>query len=167
MSAILGNATSPDQIQELTLRARCFYLARQKSISIDFDAYKAHIASEASDSTTTQIPPREQVPSREGSIHHHHESDLPPASTTPSEQKTAPYPPTFAEIVAMITNNEPIPGIKDIPNIVLSDQGSVPKERKRRKPWEKDVDEETIQGGMGTFGDHRDKIIEQELPTDV
>lgn len=77
-----------------------------------------------------------------------------------------PYPPSFAEIVALITTGATIPGIRDIPDTVLTDQGTKPVARKRRKPWEKDVDEETIQGG-GTFGDHRDTIIQQEYPTDV
>jgi Family of unknown function (DUF5572) len=80
------------------------------------------------------------------------------------EQKTAPYPPTFAQIVALITSNQPIPGIKEIPN-ELSTVISEPKLPKRRKPWEKDVPEDVIQGRAGgTFGDHRDVYINQELP---
>jgi Family of unknown function (DUF5572) len=87
----------------------------------------------------------------------HHEPEV--------EQKTAPYPPTFAQIVALITSNSPIPGIKEIPSTVHPELKSTPVLPKRRKPWEKDVPEEVIQGKAGgTFGDHRDEIIEQELP---
>ena len=79
-------------------------------------------------------------------------------------QKTAPYPPTFAQIVAMITNGEPIPGIMDIPEGTI-DYTSEPKLPKRRKPWEKDLPEDVIQGRSGgTFGNHRDEYIKQELP---
>lgn len=87
----------------------------------------------------------------------HHEPEV--------EQKTAPYPPTFAQIVALITSNSPIPGIKEIPPTVLTDYCSEPVLPKRRKPWEEDVPEEVIQGKAGgTFGDRRDEIVEQELP---
>ncbi|RAL58286.1 hypothetical protein DID88_002241 [Monilinia fructigena] len=163
LSAILGNASSPDQIRELTIRAQCFYLSRKKNVVIDFDGYKAYLTTQSSDPSTTTALPLNTTPSSNAPLHH--ENDLPPASTT-TNQKTAPYPPSFAEIVAMIQAGIPIPGIRDIPDTVLTDQGTKPVARKRRKPWEKDVDEETIQGG-GTFGDHRDIIIQQEYPTDV
>lgn len=46
---------------------------------------------------------------------------------------------------------------------MLSDQRTEPKMSKRRKPWEKDVPEDRIQGtGEGTFGDRRDEYIEQD-----
>lgn len=97
-----------------------------------------------------------------------------PASVTGSftpEKGSAPYPPTFAEIVELITTGAPIPGIKDIPDTLLTSQASKPVASKRRKPWEKDVSEEAVQGAgeqggkiEGTFGDHRDQIIVQDLP---
>ncbi|QSZ33736.1 hypothetical protein DSL72_005307 [Monilinia vaccinii-corymbosi] len=158
LSAILGNVSSPDQVRELTLRAQCFYLSRKRNIAIDFDAYKAYLANQSSDPSSLIAAPSSNAPL-------HHEDDLPPASTT-DDQKAAPYSPSFAEIVAMIQAGTPIPGIRDIPDTVLTDQGTKPVVRKRRKPWEKDVDEERVQGG-GTFGDHRDIIIQQEYPTDV
>jgi len=58
LAAILGpNAnSSPSQAQELTLRARLFYYARKKNIPpINFDAYKAYLASKPS-------PPAEETP---------------------------------------------------------------------------------------------------------
>ncbi|APA05614.1 hypothetical protein SS1G_02069 [Sclerotinia sclerotiorum 1980 UF-70] len=169
LSAILGNASSPEQIRELTLRAQCFYLSRKRKININFDEYKAYLATHPSTPSSTDVPATTTVlsdpTSSPNTSHPHHENDLPPASTT-DDQKTAPYPQSFAEIVALITAGGTIPGIRDIPDTVLTDQGTKPVARKRRKPWEKDVDEEAIQGG-GTFGDHRDIIIQQEYPTDV
>jgi hypothetical protein len=147
-------------------------LSRKKSIPINYDEYKAYLASKSSstpnqtaESTSTQL---------ESSL----ESATSPSQTTEmanqtaprqepeaeAEQKTAPYPPTFAQIVALITNNQPIPGIREIPN-TLSTVVSEPKLPKRRKPWEKDVPEDVIQGRAGgTFGDHRDVYIKQDLP---
>lgn len=98
--------------------------------------------------------------------HHQHDADT---SSIPGEQpKTAPYPPTFAQIVEMITSGAPIPGIREIPNITLPDQASVSTMAKRRKPWETDeVPEEQIQGKVGgIFGDERDRVIVQEYPED-
>lgn len=171
LSAILGNASSPDQIRELTLRAQCFYLSRKKKIDINFDGYKAYLASHTSTSSSIDVPAPDSATSAKDTLssntpHPDHENDLPPATTTADEMAPPPYPPSFAEIVALITTGATIPGIRDIPDTVLTDQGTKPVARKRRKPWEKDVDEETIQGG-GTFGDHRDTIIQQEYPTDV
>ncbi|KAH7370807.1 hypothetical protein BKA65DRAFT_489278 [Rhexocercosporidium sp. MPI-PUGE-AT-0058] len=81
-------------------------------------------------------------------------------------QPGAPYPRSFAEIVALIQSGAPIPGIKEFDDTPLGLAASSPSVLpKRRKPWEKDVPEEIIQGrGPGTFGDHRDHIIEQEYP---
>jgi hypothetical protein len=102
-----------------------------------------------------------------------------PTDVTPASDKgAAPYPPTFAEIVELITSGKPIPGIKEIPPTLLTDQASQPSASKRRKPWEKDVSEEAVQGAgfalpgsegegkrvEGTFGDHRDEVIVQDLP---
>ncbi|ESZ90991.1 hypothetical protein SBOR_8625 [Sclerotinia borealis F-4128] len=167
LSAILGNASSPDQIRELTLRAQCFYLSRKKNIVIDFDGYKSYLATQSSATSSADVPEITPISSNftpSSNVPLHHEDDLPPASTEADSK--APYPQSFAEIVALITAGIPIPGIRDIPDTVLTDQGTKPVARKRRKPWETDVDEETIQGG-GTFGDHRDIIIQQEYPTDV
>lgn len=164
----MGNTSSPDQIRELTLRAQCFYLSRKKKININFDGYKEYLATRSLTPSSTDIPttavPSDPSPSSNTS-HPHHEDNVPPASTT-DDPNTAPYPSSFAEVVASITAGTPIPGIRDIPDTVLTDQGTKPIVRKRRKPWERDVDEETIQGG-GTFGDHRDVIIQQEYPTDI
>jgi hypothetical protein len=172
LTAILGPNPSPSQIHDLTLRAQCFYLSRKKSIPIDFDGYKAYLTSKSSTtpnpavestSTSTQagtLPQSTASPSQisemANAITPHHEPEV--------EQNTAPYPPTFAQIVALITSGQPIPGIKEIPD-TLSTIVSEPKLPKRRKPWEKDVPEDVIQGRAGgMFGDHRDEYIKQDLP---
>ncbi|TGO66719.1 hypothetical protein BOTNAR_0055g00050 [Botryotinia narcissicola] len=171
LSAILGNASLPEQIRELTLRAQCFYFSRKKKIDINFDGYKAYLATLPSTSSSTDPPAPDSASSvndtsSSNTPNFDHENDLPSATTTADEKAPPPYPPSFAEIVALITAGATIPGIRDIPDTVLTDQGTKPVARKRRKPWEKDIDEETIQGG-GTFGDHRDTIIQQEYPTDA
>jgi Family of unknown function (DUF5572) len=48
------------------------------------------------------------------------------------------YPTSFAHIVELITNNQPIPGIEEIPDTVLAGHDKPSKETRRPKPWEKD-----------------------------
>lgn len=50
----------------------------------------------------------------------------------------APYPTSFSEIVELITTGQSVPGIKDVPDILLEGQASQPTACKRRKPWEKE-----------------------------
>ncbi|TAQ90832.1 hypothetical protein B7494_g838 [Chlorociboria aeruginascens] len=158
LSAILGSTTSLSQIQELTLRAQCFYLSRKKSIPIDFDAYKAYLANKRSSSSPTSTTLQTQDPSSSSKQppQLHHEADLP-------AQNLAPYPRSFSEIAAMITAGKEIPGIKQIPPTVLKDQATKPVAAKRRKPWEKEGDPQRFVGG--TFGDRRDEVIGQDMET--
>jgi Family of unknown function (DUF5572) len=69
----------------------------------------------------------------------HHQSPPPP-----------PYPTSFASIVDLITRNQPIPGIEEIPNTVL-DAGSSPPNKTpwRRKPWEKEPQQQDLETGSG------------------
>lgn len=60
------------------------------------------------------------------------------SSTDPAEPP-APYPTSFSEIVELITKGDPIPGIKEVPDIILDGQASHATTAKRRKPWENRV----------------------------
>lgn len=67
-----------------------------------------------------------------------------PAPATNPSDPTPPYPTSFADIVELITQNKPIPGIEKIPETVL-DPGSSRQDHtaKRRKPWEKSTADDT------------------------
>ena len=52
-------------------------------------------------------------------------------------ETAAPYPISFSQIVDLITNGGPIPGVKEVPDTVLEGQASLPTTVRRRKPWEK------------------------------
>lgn len=58
-----------------------------------------------------------------------------PGSSTHPEPA---YPSSFAHIVELITTGQPIPGIQDIPDTVLSGHDISSEKPRRRKPWEKD-----------------------------
>ncbi|CZT11883.1 hypothetical protein WAI453_003166 [Rhynchosporium graminicola] len=193
LKAILGPDPSP--ASDLILHAQCFYFSRKNNTKVDFNGYKEYLDSHSSQNTfsnptSSNSAPISDSPStatqiaREpsGQPHHQPRDPMPPdmavSSThtnpalTPESgeqdgaQDGAPYPRSFAEIVALIQSGAPIPGIKEIDDTPRGLAASSPSVMpKRRKPWEKDVPEEVIQGrGPGTFGDSRDRIIEQEYP---
>ncbi|KAH7117672.1 hypothetical protein B0J11DRAFT_536457 [Dendryphion nanum] len=133
LNAILGTNSSPEQATELTLRARCFYYSRKYNVPIDFDSYRAyhatHSPSTQSNGATISATPTSTTEAAGGIL---------PGASTNTNEPPAPYPTSFAHIVELITNGQPIPGIKDIPNTVLTGQGTEAAKAKRRKPWEKD-----------------------------
>ncbi|CAG8982374.1 hypothetical protein HYALB_00007496 [Hymenoscyphus albidus] len=196
LTAILGPNPAPSQVQDLTIRAQCFYLARKEKTTIDFDSYKTYLTnkyperfSQASlptslSTSNMSIPARNssasasQNDTSSSSTHAVNSPETPqteetttshsthPVELPPALEQSAPYPPTFAEIVELISSGTPIPGIRDIPCVPaphLASKSSLPR---RRKPWETDIPEEVILNGPGEgmFGDHRDNYIVQEYP---
>ena len=65
----------------------------------------------------------------------------------------------------MIQEGKPVPGIKDIPPTVLSDKATKPTASRRKKPWEK-IDGSLVGENEGTFGNDRDRIIQQDVKED-
>jgi len=137
LRAILGPNPKPEQGEQLTLRARCFYYARKHNIAINFDAYREWHARQGS---PTQMKPNDGViESTEPS-----EDQLSSSSDLATSEKLnndsaeppAPYPLTFSHIVDLITSGQPVPGVKDIPDTVLDGQASQAIRSQRRKPWE-------------------------------
>lgn len=60
-------------------------------------------------------------------------------TSIPSKQQQQPtYPSSFAHIVELITTGQPVPGIQQIPDTVLTGHDTSSSKQKRRKPWEKD-----------------------------
>ncbi|KAF2268959.1 hypothetical protein CC78DRAFT_558104 [Lojkania enalia] len=133
LSAILGSNSTPEQAAELTLRARCFYYARKYNVNIDFDGYKAY-----RDSRSQQplAPNGIQTPSVP--LNSEASGGILPTPSLNSSEPPAPYPSSFAHIVELVTTGQPIPGIKEIPNTILTGQGTQAVKPKRKKPWEKD-----------------------------
>lgn len=149
LSAILGTNSTPEQAVELTLRARCFYysrcatfrrfvdmwifftnpLHRKHNVNIDFDAYKAYHNTRPQSDASNGAPTASTSTEAAGGI-------LP--TPTSANEPPVPYPSSFAHIVELVTTGQPIPGIREIPDIVLTGQGSEPAKPKRKKPWEKD-----------------------------
>lgn len=47
-----------------------------------------------------------------------------------------PYSSNYQNLAELILSGKPVPGIKEIPPVVLTDQGSEPLAAQRKKPWE-------------------------------
>ncbi|RKF58947.1 hypothetical protein OnM2_064028 [Erysiphe neolycopersici] len=145
LSAILGPHPIPSQIYELTLRARCFYFSRKTSVPVSFDGYKAYIL--ALESHQTPLKPQAE----------------PSHASVPIQ--TAPYPPSFAEIIRLISNNATIPGIRDIPPTIIPEQASVATAPKRKKPWDKNTLEKKIYiGSQKSF--EESTILQKSIETE-
>ncbi|KAF2156479.1 hypothetical protein K461DRAFT_291393 [Myriangium duriaei CBS 260.36] len=149
LQAILGSASSPEQVAHLTLRARCFYYSRKFGTKIDFDGYQAwrnqQHGSEARANTVSQPHVEQHV---ELPVHAEAATATATAGadSAPSALGNAPTPATFAEICQLIAEGKPIPGIKEIPDTVLEGQTSTSNVARRKKPWEKDVDPSAAAG---------------------
>ncbi|KAK4870380.1 hypothetical protein LT330_005434 [Penicillium expansum] len=136
LSIILGHPNTPatevemNRDDDLVLQAKCFFFSRKENLTpaIDFAAFKSWLAGRATEpqglnNTALQISEASD-PGTSG----------PESSTNPEPA----YPSSFAHIVELITTGQPIPGIQDIPDTVLSGHDISSEKPRRRKPWEKD-----------------------------
>ncbi|KAJ5929399.1 hypothetical protein N7454_007247 [Penicillium verhagenii] len=153
LAIILGHPDTPATEKEisreddLVLQAKCFFFSRylivvninegtsanhsnrRENISppIDFASYKSWLT----DSSTCE--PRETSgPAASPNV-------IGSERTTDHEPA---YPSSFAHIVELITTGQPIPGIEQIPDTVLTGHGISSEKPRRPKPWEKGESEE-------------------------
>ncbi|KAJ5189780.1 hypothetical protein N7491_008176 [Penicillium cf. griseofulvum] len=137
LSIILGHPDTPatevemNRDDDLVLQAKCFFFSRKENITpaIDFAAFKSWLVS------------RTTEPQGLGNNNDLQISEASDPSTSGPESSTHPepaYPSSFAHIVELITTGQPIPGIQDIPDTVLSGHDISSEKPRRLKPWEKD-----------------------------
>ncbi|KAF2216660.1 hypothetical protein CERZMDRAFT_89935 [Cercospora zeae-maydis SCOH1-5] len=122
LSAILGSVQDAQQVEHLTLRAKCYYYARKAGTPVDFEGYKGWVEARGAGAAVngTSGQGNNQQPANDGGM------------------GDAPKPASFAEICDMIAEGKAIPGIKDIPDTILEGQASETQAARRKKPWEKD-----------------------------
>lgn len=170
LSTILGHPevlpaqSELDANHDLVLQAQCFYFSRKASLPqpIDVEAYRTWLASRPQSAQTngtspkTFPPPRPHAPTPASaaaattlSVQPHQQALSPQLVTSTTQnattaEPTPPYPTSFADIVELITQNKPIPGIEEVPDTVL-ELGSSKRDTavRRKKPWEKDEDDQT------------------------
>ncbi|PYI12130.1 hypothetical protein BO78DRAFT_392806 [Aspergillus sclerotiicarbonarius CBS 121057] len=141
LSIILGHPESPaseaeiNRNDDLTLQAKCFYFSRKEKLTppLNFSDYKAWLESAPTGAASvdqTAIPVLQQSNSA-GFSSKKHTGEIAKSSEEPA------YPSSFAHIVELITTGQPIPGIQQIPDTVLTGYDTPSEKPKRRKPWEK------------------------------
>ncbi|CZT19695.1 uncharacterized protein RCC_05547 [Ramularia collo-cygni] len=126
LRAILGSVQDPQQVEHLTLRAKCYYYARKAGAAVDFDGYKNWVESQ-----------RQEGAADNTNYGTNGETASSQAEQADGGMGDAPKPASFAEICDMIAEGKPIPGIKDIPDTILEGQASDQQAQGRKKPWEK------------------------------
>ncbi|EED15110.1 conserved hypothetical protein [Talaromyces stipitatus ATCC 10500] len=164
LGTILGHPAQPASDAEVVsgddvvFQAKCYYISRKRNInpSIDFKSYKnwlvEHGVNLEAATTNPPVQNNEKCDAEDSNAAiatTSTQSILAPSSQEEkkkSKNGEPAYPSSFAHIVELITNNQPIPGIEDIPDTVLSGHDEPSKAAKRRKPWEKNVDVETVGG---------------------
>jgi Family of unknown function (DUF5572) len=162
LSSLTSDPTlSPSQLQETIFQAQCFYFARKYNLPpIDSEGYK----------TWLSVQGNRQLSAPETDEHPTHiaaqplEQSAPTSSTNlpPKDADGPPYPASFESIVDLITRNQPIPGIEEIPDTVLDASLSAPNQTARRKkPWETDG----IPGDVNTV--LGDAVVGESEPTGV
>ncbi|KAJ9288248.1 hypothetical protein DTO280E4_6047 [Paecilomyces variotii] len=132
---------------DLVLQAKCFYFSRKENLTppLDFSVYRNWLRStSASASASAQSPneaqeqgskSQDEVPQKaEAASSSQAGIESKPDGTTSVEPA---YPSSFAHIVELITTGQPVPGIQEIPDTVLTGQEAPSTREKRRKPWEK------------------------------
>ncbi|CAG8402648.1 unnamed protein product [Penicillium salamii] len=128
LAIILGHPETPaseaemNRDDDLVLQAKCFFYSRKEQLSpaVDFAAFKSWLGKDTTESAHTST-----------------ESPNPTGDGTGSNAEPA-YPSSFAHIVELITTGQPIPGIQEIPDTVLTGHDLASEKPRRRKPWEKD-----------------------------
>lgn len=128
-------------------RTRClliyYFFGRKENLTppLDFSAYRNWLRSTSASAQSSNeaqeqgSKSQDEVPQKaEAASSSQAGIESKPDGTTSVEPA---YPSSFAHIVELITTGQPVPGIQEIPDTVLTGQEAPSTREKRRKPWEK------------------------------
>ena len=156
LATILGHPETPVTAEEvaaqpdLVLQAKCFYFTRMSGVQItpqdylawlhqDFEEDEQQQAQQKQEQQQAQPTADDTTDSTHPSPQHTTTYPPPPPQNTavPTPTEPPPYPTSFEHIVALITSNQSIPGIEEIPNTVLDrNLSKADNTARRKKPWE-------------------------------
>ncbi|KAI5787067.1 hypothetical protein EDC01DRAFT_631448 [Geopyxis carbonaria] len=103
----------------ITINAKCFYWKRNMGVAVDTEAFKRWLSNGGS------LQPAFTVEST--TTHNNFRSE---------NGDDAPHSDAFSRIVKLIRAGEPIPGIREIPDIINKAPPSQSVRAERKKPWE-------------------------------
>ncbi|KAH6610245.1 hypothetical protein Trco_000265, partial [Trichoderma cornu-damae] len=181
LRAILGapNSTNPQggSLRDIATHARIFYYAQRIGVQIDFASYQAWLSQHLDHQPPHIIPHDYEQLADVGK-----QPESPPSSATPWQQ-AAPkadlyvdrslqsqasgeggepaYPLAFAEMIKLLQEGKPIPGIRQIPNTIERDPTVKPVGSRPvpKKPWEKEA---LAAAGADAAGD--ENTLDLEFP---
>lgn len=143
LHAILGDPNSPNpqgSPTDMAIHARIFYYTQRIGVTIDFADYKSWLAQHPDHNPPDILPPEYQSTASSEQQQQEQEQQ----TGTLDWQKAAPrtelyvdrgaaadasgssagepaYPMAFAEMIKLLQEGKPVPGIKQIPNTVIRD----------------------------------------------
>ncbi|GME97576.1 unnamed protein product [Ambrosiozyma monospora] len=118
------NKIKPEEKNQLSLQAKVYFFCTQTNNILDLDDYMIWKAS---------YNPSKETHSATSTIATNKES----SDVDANANGNPPYSSNYEELVDLIVNNKPIPGIKQIPDVTLDpNSASEHKLKERRKPWE-------------------------------
>ncbi|RDA83410.1 hypothetical protein CP532_4816 [Ophiocordyceps camponoti-leonardi (nom. inval.)] len=151
LSAILGDSntgTSQGSPDDMATHARIFYYAQRIGVQIDFSQYQSWLAQHPDHKPPDVIPnncnpPISALPWQQAAP----KAELYVERSGPSQSSAEEprYPLGFAEMLKLLQDGKPIPGIRQIPNTVARDPvrahsvKPVGSRTAPKKPWEKDT----------------------------
>ncbi|KAH7157041.1 hypothetical protein EDB81DRAFT_411254 [Dactylonectria macrodidyma] len=154
--AILGEPGQQNpqaSLADMAIHARVFYYAQRIGVSIDFASYQAWLSQDPDRqppdvlpeeyhrfSNPPQNPPTPALDWQKAAPKAELYVDRKAAVQSPSDQPN--YPMGFAEMLKLLQEGKPVPGIRQIPNTVVRNPLVKPVGARAvpRKPWEKDID---------------------------
>ncbi|KAF7544795.1 hypothetical protein G7Z17_g9666 [Cylindrodendrum hubeiense] len=153
--AILGEPGQQNpqaSLADMAIHARVFYYAQRIGVSIDFARYQAWIAQQPDRqppdvlpeeyhrrTSSAQNPPAPVLDWQQAAPKAELYVDRKAAAQSTGDQPN--YPMGFAEMLKLLQEGKPVPGIRQIPNTVVRDPSVKPVGARAvpRKPWEKDL----------------------------
>ncbi|KAI9222077.1 hypothetical protein BC828DRAFT_346462, partial [Blastocladiella britannica] len=120
LTAILARVSDPSERGAAVAKAKLFYYQTY----IKSNDQNAH--SFCSQPCSSRIAPKEpEAPPKESKT-----------VSKPTVEDSPAYPPSFAEIVRLVSEGLPVPGVRDIPTVINPESPTAPVLAPRPKPWE-------------------------------
>ncbi|KAH7015301.1 hypothetical protein EDB80DRAFT_864715 [Ilyonectria destructans] len=153
--AILGEPGKQNpgaSLADMAIHARVFYYAQRIGVPIDFARYQAWVAQQPDRQppdvlpeeyhrrgSSTQDPQAEALDWQQAAPKADLYVDRKAAAQSAGDQPN--YPMGFAEMLRLLQEGKPVPGIRQIPNTIIRDPSVKPVGARAvpRKPWEKDL----------------------------
>ncbi|KAL4723274.1 hypothetical protein ACLX1H_009764 [Fusarium chlamydosporum] len=134
LNAILGEPTQQNpqaSLADMAIHARIFYYAQRIGVNIDFGAYKTWLASKPDHHPPDVLPEasRQQDEATSAPVLDWQKAapkadlyiDKKAAAAQSGSQDQPNYPMGFAEMIKLIQEGKPVPGIRQIPNTIIRD----------------------------------------------